>query len=60
MYVGQTMNPTVRYNAHKSSYQNPNDKEYDSLLHRAFRKYGFENFQYEILADDINNIDLLN
>lgn len=60
MYVGQTMNPTVRYNAHKSSYQNPNDKEYDSLLHRAFRKYGFENFQYEILADDINDIDLLN
>lgn len=60
MYVGQTLNPALRYSAHKSSYQNPNDKEYDSLLHRAFRKYGFENFQYEILADDINDIDLLN
>lgn len=60
MYVGQTLNPVLRYSAHKSSYQNPNDKEYDSLLHRAFRKYGFENFQYEVLADDINDIDLLN
>ena len=60
MYIGQTINPVSRYNAHKSSYQNPNDKEYDSLLHRAFRKYGFENFQYEILADSIDDIDLLN
>ena len=60
MYIGQTINPVSRYNAHKSSYQNPNDKEYNSLLHRAFRKYGFENFQYEILADSIDDIDLLN
>lgn len=59
-YVGQTINPAQRYNAHKSSYQNPIDKEYDSLLHRAFRKYGYENFQYEILVNNIDNIDLLN
>ena len=59
-YVGQTINPQLRYRAHKSSYQNPKDKEYDSLLHRAFRKYGFENFQYEILAKDIDSIDVLN
>ena len=59
-YIGQTINPKVRYNAHKSSYQNSNDKEYDSLLHKAFRKYGFENFQYDILVDDIDDIDLLN
>jgi len=30
------------------------------LLHRAFRKYGFENFDYEILSKDIDDIDLLN
>lgn len=59
-YIGQTINPSSRYNTHKSSYLNPNDKEYDSLLHRAFRKYGFENFHYEILADDIDDINLLN
>ena len=59
-YVGQTINPQTRYNAHKSSYMNPNDKEYDSLLHRAFRKYGFENFQYEVLAQNIDDINVLN
>ena len=59
-YIGQTINPQLRYNAHRSSYQNPEDKEYNSLLHRAFRKYGFENFQYEILVKDIDSIDVLN
>ena len=59
-YVGQTINPKNRYSAHKSSYQNPKDKEYDSLLHRAFRKYGFENFTYEVLVQDIDDVEILN
>ena len=59
-YIGQTINPKQRYNAHKSNYQNSNNQEYNSLLHRAFRKYGFENFDYEILSKDIDDIDLLN
>lgn len=59
-YIGQTINPKQRYNAHKSNYQNSNNQEYNSLLHRAFRKYGFENFNYEILSKDIDDIDLLN
>ena len=59
-YIGQTINPEQRYNAHKSSYQNPKNKEYNSLIHQAFRKYGFENFDYEILATDIDSIELLN
>lgn len=59
-YVGQTINPKERYNNHKSSYKNPNSKEYNSLLHKAFRKYGFNNFTYEILAQNIDDIDILN
>ena len=59
-YIGQTINPQMRYNAHKSSYQNPNDKEYNSLLHKAFRKHGFENFEYEVLVKNIEDIDILN
>lgn len=59
-YVGQTINPEQRYNAHKSNYQNPQNKEYDSLIHRAFRKYGFNNFKYEILVKDIDDINILN
>ena len=42
-YIGQTINPQLRYNAHKSNYKNPNHIEYNSLIHKAFRKYGFNN-----------------
>lgn len=60
-YIGQSISKgNVRYNNHKSSYKNPDDCEYESPLHRAFRKHGFENFTYEILAQDIESIDLLN
>lgn len=59
-YVGQTINPEQRYNAHKSNYQNPNNTEYNSLIHKAFRKYGFDNFTYEILVKDIDDINVLN
>ena len=60
-YIGQSVSKgNARYNNHKSSYKNPDDCEYESPLHRAFRKHGFENFTYEILAQDIESIDLLN
>ena len=59
-YVGQTINPEQRYNAHKSNYQNPNHTEYNSLIHKAFRKYGFNNFTYEVLVKGIDDINVLN
>ena len=60
-YIGQSISKgNARYNNHRSSYKNPDDCEYESPLHRAFRKHGFENFTYEILAQDIESIDLLN
>lgn len=58
-YIGQTINPRQRYLQHKSSAFNEKDKEYNSLLHQAFRKYGYENFQYSVLAES-NDIDILN
>ena len=58
-YIGQTINPKQRYIQHKSSAFNENDKEYNSLLHQAFRKYGYENFEYTVLAES-NDIDILN
>lgn len=50
-YVGQTINPEQRFIQHKSSAFNPKDKDYEAPLHRAFRKYGYENFSYQILAE---------
>ena len=58
-YIGQTKNPAQRYNAHKSSYQNVNSSEYDSLFHRALRKYGQDNFSYEVLAE-VEDVELAN
>ena len=59
-YIGQTVNPKARYAAHKSAYKNPNNSDYNSLLHKAFRKYGYESFKYEILVKDIDDINILN
>ena len=59
-YVGQTINPEQRYNAHKSNYQNRNHTEYNSLIHKACRKYGFNNFTYEVLVKGIDDINVLN
>ena len=58
-YIGQTINPEQRFKQHKSSAFNEKDQEYNSLLHRAFRKYGYENFSYEIIAK-ANTIEELN
>lgn len=59
-YIGQTINPDLRKKAHKSAYLNEKNCEYDAPLHRAFRKYGYENFSYEILAENIDNFEELN
>lgn len=59
-YVGQTINPKQRKSSHKSDAFNPSSKQYDAPLHRAFRKYGYENFSYEVLIDGIDDIFLLN
>ena len=58
-YIGQTINPQQRFNQHKSSAFNEKDIEYDKPLHRAFRKYGFDNFEYKILVST-DDIDILN
>lgn len=50
-YVGQTINPEQRFAQHKSSAFNSKSKDYNTPLHRAFRKYGYENFSYCILAE---------
>ncbi|WP_144509870.1 GIY-YIG nuclease family protein [Bacillus sp. FJAT-22090] len=50
-YVGQTINPRQRFNAHKSSAFNPNSPEYHKRFYRDIRQYGWDNFIYEILEE---------
>lgn len=47
IYIGQSVNITKRWNTHKRRAFIPS-KEYDKYLYRAFRKYGLENFSFEV------------
>lgn len=50
IYIGQSIDINKRWKEHKHRSQIPN-KEYDKYLYRAFRKYGIENFTFEILEE---------
>lgn len=48
-YIGMSKNIQLRWRHHINESQNINSKEYEKTLYRAFRKYGIENFSFEIL-----------
>lgn len=57
-YIGQTSNLEDRYKKHM---YNINDLSHQEILYKAFRKYGVENFSYEILEKfDIYSLEQLN
>ena len=48
-YIGKSKDIIKRWNYHKTRYNDK--KEYDKPLYRAFRKYGIENFTFDILEE---------
>lgn len=55
-YIGQTNNLKRRIKQHRvDSYHNYDDKRYNQIIHQAIRKYGIENFQIEVLEDNISD-----
>lgn len=58
IYIGQSRNIAKRWNTHLNTATNLNKKEYDYPLYRAMRKYGKENFSFEVLEEC--SIDQLN
>ena len=50
-YIGQSVNIQLRFDSHRQRYLQENGKEYDKVLYRAMRKYGLENFSFEIVEE---------
>lgn len=50
-YIGQSTDILGRWRHHKSSSKNEISAAYNYPLQRAFRKYGIENFSFEILEE---------
>lgn len=54
-YIGQSTQIEKRWNNHKIAAFNKSDKAYDYPLYKAFRKYGIENFSFEVIEECDNS-----
>ena len=50
-YIGQSDNITARWQKHRKTPFNPNSRCYNYPLYRAIRKYGLENFTFEVVEE---------
>lgn len=57
-YVGQSIDIERRFRDHQQSTANPNATDFNTPLHRAFRKYGLESFTFEVLEVVPNHSEL--
>ena len=58
VYIGLSKDIPNRWRGHKSNYNNPNCKDYNMVIYKAMRKYGIENFTFEVIEEC--NEELLN
>lgn len=56
-YIGSSVRVEKRWQQHKNDAFNPNNEKYNYPLYQAFRKYGLENFSFNILKDDFISIE---
>lgn len=50
-YIGQSKTIEKRWNFHKTSSFNSLNSDYNNSIHQAIRKYGLDNFKFEILEE---------
>ena len=51
IYIGQSTSIERRWKDHKNTAFNENDKSYNYPLYKAIRKYGVDNFSFEVLEE---------
>ena len=57
-YIGQSRDIITRWKNHKIASHNENDKGYNYPLYQAIRKYGIDNFSFEIIEEcDVNELN---
>ena len=54
VYIGQSINPEQRFKGH---IQDKDRKQYSSAIDGAIKKYGAENFYYEVIEGPITNFN---
>lgn len=55
-YIGSSIRVEKRWKEHINVSKNINHKNYNYPLYIAFRKYGLDNFTFEIIRDDFDSI----
>ena len=60
-YIGQTIkNAEEWWKEHQSHAFGKHENDIKKVLYQAIRKYGLENFTFEVLQDNIENYEELN
>lgn len=59
-YIGQTVkSPEERWKEHKAHANGTHINDKNKILYKAMRKYGIENFTFEVLQDNIESYEQL-